>query len=251
MPELEQNERSASRVTTRDAGIRSGNIAFKRGLYQVASLCYLFEELGWHVDLAKYEAAIEGDSSKVPGMLAAAFTDLGEALLAMTQEEIAEALAGCDVEPAEDDDQGDTVLLVDEREYIAVAPSPAVRSFRRGLAHAKLRAGKTLSTETVRCLRDAKGLHEDAMDMHRSAMRKHKDGVAAIDDLLDRSGVSDPDTDTTQTVQTSEGTDIDEGSRAAPSPLVVLRMEGTNGDEGALSAEFRRRQVEMLAFPPA
>jgi HK97 family phage prohead protease len=209
--------------------VRAGKVTFQRGLYQVAQLCYLFEELGYHVDMAKWEAAIEGDASTVPAMLAAALTDLGDALLAMTAEEIAEALAGRDVEP--DEDPADDILVVEERAHISAATTHGVRAFRRGLAHAKLRAGKTLSDETVRCLRDALTAHEDALVLYRSAMRKHREGVAAVTDLMDRAGVADAEDAADQTVQTSDGTDVSAGS--------------TNG---RMSQEWRQRQIDALAL---
>lgn len=206
---------------------RAGKITFSRGLYQVASLCYMFEELGWQLDMAKYEAAAEEDSSKVPGMLAAVLADLGDALLAMTAEEVAEALAGRDIEPEEDPD--DIVLVIEDRAHIRAAATPAVRAFRRGLAHAKLRAGKTLSADTARCLREAKALHEDAMDLHRSAMRKHKDGVAAVNDMLDRAGASAEEADETQSTETAAA-------------------DASETDGKRMNAQFRRRQAEALGL---
>lgn len=214
---------------TRQANVvRAGPVKFTRGLYQVAQLCYMFEELGWQVDSAKWEAACEGDASKVPGMLGDILAQLGDALMAMTAEEVAEALAGRDIEIEDDGDGG---LIVEERAHVAAGASPAIRAFRRGIAHAKVRAGKTLSAETVRCLRDAKASHEDAMDLHRSAMRKHKAGIAAVDDMLDRSGVSDPDSDTTKTIQKSDDVEVDDGSRA--------------------DRDFRTRQADLLALSAA
>lgn len=223
----------------RTHGVRDIKVTFSRGLYDVASLCYLFEQLGWQLDCAKWEAAIEGDGSKVPAMLATVLQDLGDALLAMTAEEIAEALAGRDVGGSDADDG---VLVVEERSHIAAAASPAVRAFRRGWAHAKLRAGKTLSSETVRCLREAKALHDDAMDMHRGAMKKHRDGLRAVDDMRQRAGVSDPENDDSQTIQTSDGVDDSDGSsngrqaRSAAQPL---------------TADLRRRQADVLALAGA
>lgn len=203
----------------------------QRGLYDVASLCYTFESLGWQVDHAKMEAAIEGDASAVPGMLAAVLQDLGDALIAMTEEEVAEALAGRDIELDDDDD--DDEFPEGDRTHIRAGSTAAVRSFRRGMARARIRAGKALSKETVRCLRDARDLHDEAMDLHRSAMRKHREGMATIDDMLDRAGVSDPDSTSTQTVQTSDGTDVSDGSSSG---------------RGAGDADWRKRQAEMMAF---
>ena len=210
--------------TRQNRAHRAGSLAFTRGLYDVASLCYLFSQLGWQVDDAKFEAAIEGDGSAVPGMLVKVLVDLGEALIAMTQEEIAEALAGHDVEP--DIDDGDEALEAGDRQRIADAPTPAVRAFRRGLAHSKIRAGKTLSAETVRCLREAADAHEEAMTLHRSAIAKHKAGISAVNDLIERTASTDPENEDDTNVQTSSGTDSSHGSandRAAPDDDLAWR----------------------------
>ena len=187
-------------------GKRKVAIVFQRGLYQVAQLCYLFDELGYQVDMAKWETSIEGDASKVPGMLAAAMHDMGDILLAMTAEEVAEALAGHDVEPGDDDDDDD--LTIEERGLIASAKTPAVRAFRRGLAHSKVRAGKKLSKESMRCLREAKAMHEDAIADTRGAIAKHKKAIGTIDGLIEGSGGDDDDAgssdDTGETDDTAE-----------------------------------------------
>jgi hypothetical protein len=209
-------------------GVRQGPVTFKRGLYQVAQLCYLFEELGWQVDMAKWEAECEGDASKLPAMLGAVLAELGDALLAMTAEEIAEALAGRDLEPEED--EADVVLVVEERAHIRAATSPAVRAFRRGLAHAKLRAGQDPVGRDGPLPARGPGAHEEGLALHRSAMRKHKDGIGALDDLMDRAGVSEPSERTDETDETSDETDDDEGSRA--------------------NHDFRRRQADLMAFAP-
>lgn len=217
---------------TRVAKPSQGRVAVvfgERGVYQVADLCYMFESLGYKVDVAKYEAAIEGDGSQVPAMLAGVLHDLGDAILAMAQEEIAEALAGYDCEPEEDDT--DVVLVVEERAHIRDAKSPIVRAFRRGLAQAKLRAGKTLSSETVRCLRDAKALHEEGIGLHRSAMRKHKDGISAIDDMLNRAGASESDGGSGETAPAADATAADD----------------TDSEKRDVS-DFQRRQADVAAL---
>ena len=198
-------------------------VHFKRGLYQVASLAYLFEELDWAVDMAKWEAECEGDDSKVPAMLAGALHELGDALLAMTKEEIAEALAGHDLEL--EDDSGDVVLTVEERQHIAAGPTPAARAWRRRLAQGKLRAGKTLSAATVQSLRDMKAKHEEGMEQARSALRSHQAGLDAVDDMMNRAGVAIDEDEASDTTTTAED---GEGERAA--------------------AAYRRRQADLLAL---
>lgn len=189
---------------------------FARGVYDVGELCAIFQRLGWEADEAKWEAALEGDNSPVPAMLAGILHDLGDAIIAMTVEEITEALAGYDVEVELDNDVG----MDDEtRAHIRAGATPGIRAFRYGMAAPKIRAGKALSTENVRCLREAKAMHEEAISTNRSAIATHKRALAAVDDMLERAGVSDPDgNDDTTTVQTSAGmtdTSDPESERAA------------------------------------
>ena len=199
--------RTAPQVSTRRGGQA---VTFKRGLYQVAQLAYLFAELDWQVDIAKWEAAAEEDASKVPAMLAAVLQDLGDVLLAMTAEEIAEALADHDIEP--EVDEADDDLDLEERNAIAAAPTPALRAFRRGLAHAKARAGKKLSADTVRCLREAKAVHEEAIAEQRSATAKHRKAVGMIEDLLD--GATDESEEAAETDDTTEEETAERSRRA-------------------------------------
>lgn len=64
-----------------------------KGLYDVANLAYLLSELGYLADCAEWESEYEGDNSPVPGMIVDAARQLGEALVAMTAEEVGEMLA--------------------------------------------------------------------------------------------------------------------------------------------------------------
>lgn len=234
MPATTTQTTREAKPTTRATGQRTVAVIGQRGLYQVAQLCYLFQDIGYQLDMAKWEASVEGDASKVPGMLGALLHDAGDVLLAMAQEEIAEALAGVDVEPDAgddaDEDGEDAVLTIEERAHIRAATTRGARAFRRGLAHAKIRAGKTLSTDTVRCLREAQDMHEEAMDLHRSAIAKHKKALGTVSDLMDRAGAGATDEDSTE-VQTSAGDGDSEGA--------------TNG---RMDADYRQRQAQLLAF---
>lgn len=237
----ETQAKPKTRATT--ARRRTQKVTFARGLYDVAELCHLLARLGWAVDQAEWEAMLEGDGSQVPAMLGAVFADLGDALLAMTAEEVAEAIdlhgGNATGEDVDDDESADVVLVIEERQHIAAAASPAVRAFRRGLAHAKLRAGKSLSAETVRCLREARSMHDEAMDMHRSAMRKHKDAMGAIDDMMDRAGVVADDD-----APVEDGT---EGERSAP----VAKPENAPAGVAApmiRSTDYQARQAALAAL---
>lgn len=242
MPAPAPATREARTSGTRAVIIPTG----QRGLYQIACLANLLGELGYQTDWAKWEASCEQDGSQVPNMMADALYALGDAFLAMAQEEVAELFASVTEGLTAADEADEELLEEGERAHVRAATSPRVRNWRRALAVAKVRAGKKLSSETARCLREARALHDEAMDMHRSAMRKHKEGLKSIDDLMERSGVSDPEDTDSQTVQTSSGTDESEGSSNGRSAVVVPPQ--TPADEIAFSYEFRQRQAQMLAL---
>jgi HK97 family phage prohead protease len=70
----------------------------KRGLYEVADLAWLLMQLGWLEDSVEWEAAMEGDGSEIPARLTDALRTLGQILVDMTAEEVAEMLAEEDAE---------------------------------------------------------------------------------------------------------------------------------------------------------
>lgn len=101
----------------------------RRSLYDVGSLAYLLEQLGWIKDCAAFEKSIEEDESQVPAMLGQALQQLGAALVAMTQEEVAELLANnnSEIEPES----------ATEEVIIEQSASPAVARFRIGVQRAR------------------------------------------------------------------------------------------------------------------
>lgn len=62
----------------------------KKGMYQVSSLARLLGELGWIKSDAEWEAEYEGDGSEIPTRLKDALALLGQILVDMTIEEVAE-----------------------------------------------------------------------------------------------------------------------------------------------------------------
>jgi hypothetical protein len=85
-----------------------------------------------------------------------------------------------------------------------------------------------LSAANADCIRGAIDTHEEAMGLHRAAMRKHRAAAASLSDMLERAGVSDLEDDETQTIQTSDGPEVSDGS------------------ENGRDAAFRRRQADRL-----
>lgn len=79
-----------------------------RSLYDIAQLAYLLDGLCNSQYGAKIEAELEGDGSQVPAMIAKAMQDVGAALVTMTQEEVAEAIAAAG--PAAGDRAGPSPL---------------------------------------------------------------------------------------------------------------------------------------------
>lgn len=197
-----------------------------RGMYAVGRLAWLLEDLAGEKACAEWEASIEGDGSPVPAMLATALQNLGAALIAMTEEEVAELIG--DDEGDDDDgfglDEADTTIIL-------ASAQPALKRFRTGYFRARAlmtRAGRKLSAETLRCMRDALDHHDEAMDQHRAAIRSHKRCAGAIRGLLDSA-----DEDSTE-VQTSDGGDDSEGS-----------------ENNRQSVDFERRQAELKELAAA
>jgi hypothetical protein len=147
---------------------------FKRGLYDVAQLCYALSQLGYLHDSAEYEAALEEDESPVPAMLGEGLVKIGEALIAMTQEEVRELLEDHDEgEPNEAVESTEVrALPPDERAFIADSKTPRSRGWRIGIAVA--RAGKALSKSNEEKLTDAQDHHERAMKHHKTLGDHHE-----------------------------------------------------------------------------
>jgi Caudovirus prohead serine protease len=151
---------------------------FQRGLYDVAQLCYALSQLGYLHDSAEYEAALEEDESPVPAMLGEGLVKIGEALIAMTTEEVHELLD--DHDEGEEDGEDEAMeaetraLPAEERTFIAEGKTVRARAWRSGVAIA--RAGKALSKSNEEKLQDAQDHHERAMKHHK-ALGDHQEAV--------------------------------------------------------------------------
>ena len=114
-----------------------------KGLYGVGCLAELMSELGWQHQMSVMEAACEEDESELPGKLGDILHSLGEALIAMTQEEVAECLA--------------TIDGVESPDATDKATTPALRKFRAGVS--VMKAGRAVSKATAETLQDSLDSH--------------------------------------------------------------------------------------------
>lgn len=147
------------------AATREAPKVTKRGLYSVSALAGILCDLGWLQDGVEWEAEYEGDGSGIPQRLLDAMNMLGQILVDMTIEEVAELLA-------DDSDDGGMVEVISlaspteaQKAFIALAGA-AMKSKRRilpvdteivdnSLDALMSRAGRTLSSANETKLRDA------------------------------------------------------------------------------------------------
>lgn len=138
-----------------------------RGLYEVAELAWALSELGWINASAKWEAEIEGDNSPVPAMLAAVLKDLGAALVAMTEEEVAELLAG-------DADDGVDLSYV-------MSAAPGAERMKRCIGLLHKRAGKKHSVATLDQM-------QEVMDHLTRSAEANQNAASAMQAMMDDTG---------------------------------------------------------------
>lgn len=146
-----------------------------KDLYDVASLAYALNNLGYLQQNAAWEANYEGDGSEVPAMIAEACRTLAEALVAMTAEEVAELLA--QMVPDADGAVAKGLCTKDSKPFI------------KAMAAVRLKAGAKLSKAT-----------KDAM---MEACKSIKTGHDAIAGLMDDQS-SDSEDDSTATSDTDK-----------------------------------------------
>lgn len=138
----------------------------KKGLYEVSYLAELMGSLDWLEEMVEWEAGVEQDGSPLPEMLARILQAMGEALIAMTVEEVNEILR-------EEESEVKTKAIGDFRGLVKLAYEAPVA-----------KAGKKLSGATSKALASAVSDHEEAMVMHKAAMDKHCKAIDGLRGLL-------------------------------------------------------------------
>lgn len=189
-----------------------------KGLYEVSWLAMLLADLGYLQDCVEWEAEYEGDGSEVPAKLAAALAELGQVLIEMTAEEVAEMVG------AEEDE--DPAILADDPVEMA-AWSPAQKALAKLAAIGRRartimkrapqpsasieRAGKVLSAANETSLRDAHDLITK--------------GCGMVKAVFDQATAEDPEPD------------ADDPSKSAPA---------APADDIAIAARARRERIARV-----
>lgn len=157
----------------------------RKGLYEVGRLAFLLQDLSWLEECVEWEAEYEGDGSPLPAMLADIMRAMGDALLAMTAEEVAE-------------------LLAEEAAETKAFRADRLKSFGTAVAGhivANRKAGRVLSKASMSSLAEAHGHIEK--------------GIGCLKALMDGATVDDGEAETTEKandeteIQTSGGTGTD------------------------------------------
>lgn len=147
---------------------------FRRGLYECGQLGYLLAQLGYVHQQSILEEALEGDEdSELPRLLGEALQAAAESFREMVDEEVEELL--------EQVETGDEELAEGERAFVARAPNPRIRAFRRGIA--SLRAGRALSNAKQEKLAQADGHCDRALKHHRAQAEHHEAVDGHIEDV--------------------------------------------------------------------
>lgn len=154
--------------------------ARKRGLYTVSMLAGVLSDLGYVQQNAQYEAEREGDDSQVPAMLVEAAKSVGNALIAMTIEEVGELVTALSGEEIDPDDLLASAKSPAQRTLAALMAGGLARQTERqadtlgkllsGLDLSQLRAGKVLSSKNEASIREAHDCLTRAVDLVRGVL---------------------------------------------------------------------------------
>lgn len=159
-----------------------------RGLYEVANLAYAVENIGYIKSCADWEAAMEEDESAVPAMLGESLIALGKALVAMTQEEVAEMLTDRDVEIVEEENDEGVIVTVEERKKDIKFRAVVFAAALKRAAEADDEETKEKSGDKGDMLKEAQTHHSRAMKRHRAMGESHDNASEQMDATDDSHG---------------------------------------------------------------
>ena len=171
----------------------------RKGLYSVSFLAQILADLGYLQDSVAWEAENEGDGSPVPDALMDAMKALGQVLIDMTAEEVAELVAGDD-----EDDLGTVIGMsaADARADIARSLSKLSPISLAGFASVArdLAKGLTVQVKTSApapvLLRSGKAISAANEKKLREAHDHMQEAVKCVKGVLDPPDDADPETGT-------------------------------------------------------
>ena len=135
-----------------------------KGMYGIAVLASILDDLGYLQAMTTYEAENEGDGSSLPAVLGEAMRSLANALIAMSREEAAELLAAAGVIPdavAEDNTAGQPV------------------PFTKALAQLR-KAGRALSASNAEHVAEISKAFDNFAALHAKAANLHGKAADAL-----------------------------------------------------------------------
>lgn len=186
-------EHYEGKMTQKSASvIKAGAKIEVKSLWHVAELARILGNLAWLEECIEWDAIYAGDASAVPGALGGALQALGEALVNMTQEEVAALLK------EESDEDVTKGICADEA-------APIVKAFMA----THIKAGRKFSAASISTMQDA--------------CKAIKDGHDAISALMDEPGSSDTET-TEKSAEADRAKAIDTVKQKRLRELEVLRL---------------------------
>ncbi|MGV2188769.1 hypothetical protein ACQZ4Q_08135 [Agrobacterium vitis] len=150
--------------------IKAGAEIKIKSLWHIAQLANILEDIAWLKECVEWECVYEEDGSQMPATLGQIMQEMGAALIAMTQEEVAELLKEESAEAA------DTVI----KGYCAAGASPLVKA----VVAVHVKTGRKFSASSITTMQDA--------------CKAIKDGHDALQKLID---AEPSDTDGDQTAE--------------------------------------------------
>lgn len=214
-----------------------------RDMGAVAALAWLLDRLADIEDAVEAEENSEGDGSGISGRLQAAVASLGQILVDMTAEEVAELASDSEDDDASDDSNGMMPMMMSAR-------TPGQKALMRLAMIAQAKAGRVLSAANSALLEQAKACHQKAldcmgqsmdqmsgaMDQHAKAIEMHQEAARCVKAVL--GGEQEPDADE------ANGMDND------PTPtdhVVAEAPEVTEKDDSAAADAERQRRNRARA----
>ena len=133
-----------------------------KGMYGIAVLASILEDLGYLQTMTTYEAENEGDGSSLPAVLGEAMRSLANALIAMSREEAAELLAG---------------VIPDAVAEVNTAGQSV--SFTKALAQLR-KAGRALSASNAEHVAEISKAFDNFAALHAKAANLHGKAADAL-----------------------------------------------------------------------